>query len=269
MLLSPGPRSSRAGRGSGARTQAVGDAPAARGRARASLCPNAAAGSERRCRGRGGSGGAGSGHLGLRPGLELELLEVRRARTPGRVAVQGRRSPRSGTSSIPPFSVHLHPPTCPIPLHPHPCAVFPPHSHLPGIHRILAVSPSPLSSLSTPTPFQTRLATSIPLPRSSPLLSVSASSFESCQPTPMLLPSTPHSSVPHSVSIFLPRPRPLCSPSGILFYLLTQWPCAVLVSLAPLPVPLCTPCPSPFSAASLSPHPAYSLWSSSPSRLGF
>ncbi|XP_077880796.1 uncharacterized protein LOC144367601 [Ictidomys tridecemlineatus] len=69
-------RSLRGGRGAGARTQAVGGAPAARGRARASLCPNAAAGDERRCRGRGGSGGAGSGQLGLRPGPEPEPLEV-------------------------------------------------------------------------------------------------------------------------------------------------------------------------------------------------
>lgn len=44
-----------------------------RGRARAGLCPNAAAGGERRCRGRGGSGRAGGGPRVLRPGPEPSL----------------------------------------------------------------------------------------------------------------------------------------------------------------------------------------------------
>lgn len=65
------PREGRGGAHAGCRGRA-----GRRGRARASLCPNAVAGGERRCRGLGRSGGAGSGYHGLRPGPEPEPSEV-------------------------------------------------------------------------------------------------------------------------------------------------------------------------------------------------
>lgn len=71
--------------------------------------------------------------------------------------------------------------------------------------------------------------------------SSSLSPFPLSQPH-LWSPALPHAaslrtfSVPHTIYVFLPHPWSLCLPSLNLFYLSTQSPCVVLVSISSLPV---------------------------------
>ena len=237
----------RARRRSGARGR--------RGRARAALCPNAAAGGERRCGGRQASGGAGGGQRRLHPGPEPQPLQV---------GTRGhRRRAAGGTDSWRPVQRR--------PLAPALLCLSPSltrtHPLLPRLDLSLRVVTCP-SPESTPGPCPTRLPA--PAPRT-PLLfgRLPAPSLPSVSSP--VLPSPPHpelstdlfTTAPHFVRPLpfcfpFPAPPPLSCPycSGRRFM-----PPSLRVRLsAPsqflsLPRPFCIPGPSPFPAAYWCPPP--------------